>query len=288
MTLFELMGDDHAKRFDQPPEVKVRTPKLQLLIKEKELLGFFLTGHPMDAYRDVLMRLSCVPLHEIEKMDHDTIFRVALLVESVETRISAKNGRKFAITMISDGPDRYELPIWADQYEEKGHLLKENQLLYAVLQIDRREDIPKLSSRWFDDLTQVTEATIEACDKAYDKAKMMLTKVYPRNSHGSKTTSKGDATKGKRMEETPKKEPSRKERWLVKLDAEKVRLSHILKIKEIIRGSRGNTPLDFDFSVRGSSLGRVAIEANWGVDGSKELKERLQQLPIIFEIETSR
>lgn len=34
---------------------------------------------------------------------------------------------------ISDGMETYELPIWPDLYEEKGGLLEENQLLYAVL-----------------------------------------------------------------------------------------------------------------------------------------------------------
>ena len=35
-----------------------------MLRKEKELLGFFLTGHPMDEYKQVLQRLSCIPLQK--------------------------------------------------------------------------------------------------------------------------------------------------------------------------------------------------------------------------------
>ena len=54
--------------------------------------------------------------------------------------IASKSQKKFAILMISDGIERQELPVWSDLYEEKSHLLKENQLLYAVLQVDKKEE----------------------------------------------------------------------------------------------------------------------------------------------------
>lgn len=125
----------------------------------------------MESYRPILQRLSCIPLCELENCDHGQVVRAAFIVESVQTRISQKNQRKFAILQISDGAESYEVPIWPDLYEEKGSLLEENQLLYAVLQVDKREEALRLSCRWFDDLTKVDEQMVTACDKAYDRAK---------------------------------------------------------------------------------------------------------------------
>ena len=116
-------------------------------------------------------------------MAHDTVFRSAFIVESVQIRIAAKSQKKFAILTISDGIERQELPVWADLYEEKSHLLHENQLLYAVLQMDKKGEELRLSCRWLDDLTKADEEMIEACDKAYDKAKHQASRM----AHISKT-----------------------------------------------------------------------------------------------------
>ncbi|MBJ7448794.1 MAG: DNA polymerase III subunit alpha [Parachlamydiales bacterium] len=282
MTLFGLMGDDNEERFAKEPDVKIKTEKFYQLIKEKELLGFFLTGHPMDGYRELLQRLSCVPLHDTEKMDHDAIFRAAILIESIETRISSKNGRKFAITMISDGAERYELPIWSDLYEEKGHLLRENQLLYMVLQVDKREDVLKISCKWFDDLTQVNESTVDACDKAYDKAKLMAGRNFMKKE--SKLKDKEDIKKKPLppLKDMPKVKSTRLK---ISLNADRLQLSHVLSIKKILRQYAGSRPIDIDFESREKSLGVVAIESTWGIDGSVECIQALKAMDVVQMVE---
>src|SRR5690606_23084739 len=87
-------------------------------------------------------------------------------------RVSSKTQKKFAILMVSDGMDRYEMPIWSDLFEQKSLLLKENQLLYAVIQVDKKGDSLRLSCKWIDDLTKANEAMVEECDRAFDKAKL--------------------------------------------------------------------------------------------------------------------
>ena len=184
MSLFSLIGETSEDQFASPPKIKIHTSKENILLKEKELLGFFLTGHPMDAYKAILGRLSCVPLRRVEDMDHDTVFRSGIIVESVAVRFSSKSQRKFAILMISDGIESFELPIWPDLYEEKHYLLRENQLLYAVLQLDRSEGNIRLSCRWLDDLTKATDAMIRECDSAFDKAKFKIARLIQAKKNG--------------------------------------------------------------------------------------------------------
>ncbi|MFQ5729749.1 MAG: DNA polymerase III subunit alpha, partial [Waddliaceae bacterium] len=184
MSLFARIGDTPEEHFSKPPEVKIKIPKEKILLKEKELLGFFLTGHPMDSYMEILSRMSCVPLRRVESMDHNTVFRSAVLVDSVAVRFSSKSQRKFAILMVSDGMESYELPIWPELFEAKHFLLSENQLLYAVLLVDKSEGVPRLSCKWLDDLTKATNVMIEECDRAFDRAKYQITRAAqpPKNS----------------------------------------------------------------------------------------------------------
>lgn len=272
-SLFELMGESNESLFNDPPEVKFPTSKQQILLKEKELLGFFLTGHPMNIYKDILTRLSCIALRKVDTLDHNTVFRSAFLVETVRVLFSSKSQRKFAILMVSDGIESFELPIWPDLYEEKHELIRENQLLYAVLQVDRSEGSLRLSCRWLDDLTQANEETVRACDQAFDRAKFLATRA-------SQMRKKGNSAAEKKKEEKKVEQV----KLSLKLDANETRLSHVLEIKEMFESSRGKSPVQIDFIVDDRSIAALHIDQPWGVEITQELKDKLQKHPVLISL----
>ncbi|WP_068467055.1 DNA polymerase III subunit alpha [Candidatus Protochlamydia phocaeensis] len=284
LSLFSLMGDGLESRFANPPEVKQKTPSQEVLRKEKALLGFFLTGHPMDEYKGILQRLSCIPLRRIDQMDHDTVFRSAFIVESIQVRLSAKSQKKFAILTISDGIERQELPIWPDLYEEKSHLLQENQLLYAVLQVDKKGDELRLSCRWLDDLTKANEEMIEACDKAYDKAKHQITRhAYNASANGKNNGDKAKTEKNAKPA-TTKEEPAM-QTISIKLDADRARLSHILKLKNIFNECCGTTPVQILFHNQAKLLATLHIDGKWGIAFNEQVKQKICELDCVLAVE---
>ena len=161
--------------------MKKKTTKNQLLANEKELLGFYVTGHPMDDYKSILKKLSCLPFSKIHNLDDNTVFRTAFIINTVRIRVAAKTQKKFAILEISDGIEKFELSIWSDLYEEKSYLLIENQLLYAVLLKEDRNGEIRLSGKCLEDLTQINSQIIKLCDQTYDKAKWQLSKFSNNN-----------------------------------------------------------------------------------------------------------
>lgn len=269
LSLFGKIEKETEGRFATPPIVRNKRSPLEMLLKEKELLGFFLTGHPLDSYRVILNRLSCVSLAEVEDLGHDAVFRSAFIVESVQVRLSSKTNKKFAILMINDGMESYELPIWSDIYEEKPLLLKENQLLYAVLQVDKREETPRLSCKWLDDLTRADEEMIKDCDNAYDRAKMFIAR---QNKFG-----KGKEKEPKKEKPVEKKIEEPKT-FSLKFKAEAVRLSHILQAKEIFNEHRGSTPVQIEFMLEDDIIASVHIDSRWGVTITPQLQEALKAL----------
>ena len=199
-------------------------------------------------------------------MDHDTVFRAALIIETVETRISAKSQRKFAILTVSDGIERIELPIWSDLYEEKGQLLKENQLLYAVLQVDKKEETTRLSCRWFDDLTQANEGMIQACDRAYDHAKSMALRYAK-----AKKNPKAPEKKVEKMT-TPK---------LISLrfDADQIRLSQILMLKQLFTNAKGEMAIALEFEAQGRIIATVHVDSRLSIKLNDEIQQSIKQIP---------
>ncbi|MBU6446158.1 MAG: DNA polymerase III subunit alpha, partial [Verrucomicrobia bacterium] len=139
------------------------------------------------------------------------------------------------------------------------------QLLYGILQLERKEGGVQLSCRYLDDLAHVDEMRIKACDEAYDRLKAASRKT-PEPKW--KTKEKGPA---KVEKEEPKK-------VTIQLDADRVRLSEILAMKNLFRSHPGKSTLEIHFSTAKRRVGTVLIDAPWGVQADREFQEKLRAL----------
>ena len=97
------------------------------LTGEKETLGLFLTGHPIDDYEADLVELRCKRLGRLQA-DRKTI-RVAGMI--VETRmIQTKRGDKLAIVTLDDRTGRIDCTIFAALLEEVGEKLGKDEVVF--------------------------------------------------------------------------------------------------------------------------------------------------------------
>jgi DNA polymerase-3 subunit alpha len=282
LNLFSLI-EEEEKPFSSPPPVSKKSTPLQLFQREKELLGFYLTGHPMDSYKKVLGTLSCVPLFEVEQLPDGAIFRAAFVIETVQVKVSSKNQKKFAILMISDGMERFEVPIWSELFEEKGAILRENQLLYGILQMEKKEGGVQLSCRYLDDLTAVDEACMKACEEAYDKLKAQ--------SKAKSFEGKGKTAPKEKAPPTTTLEKEEIFKIKLQLNADQVRLSEILSLKQLFRSHPGKSTLELEFQSNNRRIGIVFIDSQWGVKGDhkpfqEQLKTHCAKLGIACRLET--
>jgi DNA polymerase-3 subunit alpha len=274
MDLFSLIEGEKQARFTTPPQVREKFSKQKIFKREYELLGIYLNGHPLDEFRSQMQRLSCVPFSEFEKLPSGSVCRIAFIIEGIVIKISAKSQRKFAILSISDGLGRFELPIWPDLFEQKGVLIQENQLLYAVVQKEAQEGNVRLQCRWLDDLTKADEAMVKACDEAYDMAKQQAKSFEMREKNKNFR-----ASTGKGSEPPMKKNPFQK--LMIHLDADLARMSHILALKDAFRTHSGEIPVEIAFMANASKLATIHIEQTWGVDYRKELESKISTLPSV-------
>jgi DNA polymerase III subunit alpha len=272
MNLFSLMDDEKDLRFKTPPAVKEKLSKQMIFKREYELLGIYLNGHPLDDFRQQMQRLSCVPFSELDKFPSGSVCRIAFIIEGIVVKISAKSQRKFAILTIGDGNGRFELPIWPDLFEEKGALIQENQLLYAVVQKEIQDGQMRLQCRWLNDLSKADEAMVKACDEAFDMAKQQA-KVFEmkeRNKNFRSTAAREQETKKKTFQQLN-----------IQLDADLVRMSHILALKDAFRAHSGEIPIEITFIAKRGKIGMLHIDQRWGVDYHKEVERKIALLPSI-------
>ena len=145
----------------------------------------------------------------------------------------------------------------------------ENQLLYAILQVDRREGDLKLQCRWLDELSKLNDQMITECDRALDQIRAQ-----------QRAAAQRDKKQGKKME---KKEVPTK--FFLRIDIDKVRFSHILELKALFRQFPGKTPLVVEFSSSTQSHGKIHVDQRWGITLEKELEMRLRKLSSVVNFE---
>ena len=122
-----------------PPEpafAKEEFSKSELLTFEKELLGLYVSAHPLDAHRDRLS-LFCTPLTQagsIEEGGHATVGgRVKKL-----RKIPTKNGSQMAFLTLEDGTGEVEVTVFPKALETAFGLLEEDRLLGLSLSAGER------------------------------------------------------------------------------------------------------------------------------------------------------
>jgi DNA polymerase-3 subunit alpha len=123
-TAAEASGDVYADYQHQMPwSLRER------LQGEKDTLGLYLTGHPIEEYQDELRGL--VKRRIVDLLAERGTQRVAGLVVEVRLR-KTKGGRNIASVVLDDRSGRIEATVFADQYEQ----LREKLVVDRVLVVD--------------------------------------------------------------------------------------------------------------------------------------------------------
>ncbi len=133
-------------------------PKDERLSHEKELLGFYVTGHPLDKYRTVLNsdRYNRIGLiDEIPIENPRERFPIAGMVRSVEARMT-KSGKPFGILTLEDFTGSCEVMLWSESFlpaRDAGCLVPGTIIkLKIAIQIDDRSGARRLTGSSIDPL----------------------------------------------------------------------------------------------------------------------------------------
>ncbi len=137
-------------------------PEKERLKLEKETLGLFLTGHPLDEYKDEINGLgNCKKLSDIAEDDGTKYRREAVtlagLVSSVRTQ-HTDNGKR-AFVQLDDNTAYYELLIFTDTFNQYGQLLEKDTciVLEGTLDTDQRTGKTRLRVEKIHDMKSVRE-----------------------------------------------------------------------------------------------------------------------------------
>ncbi|HZZ57603.1 MAG TPA: DNA polymerase III subunit alpha [Opitutaceae bacterium] len=93
---------------------------------EKELLGFYISGHPLDAFRGLAEALDTFPAEELAQQPGRTEFRLCGIAGAITKKLAKKDNRPWAAFTLATRSASIALNMFADAYAEYSGALAEN------------------------------------------------------------------------------------------------------------------------------------------------------------------
>jgi DNA polymerase-3 subunit alpha len=133
-----LFGDMH------PPTTRKRTvvpwSEHEKLSYEKELLGFYVSGHPLDAYVDLFAAKNYQPIASLAQLPDRSIFTIGGALIQIDKKFTRKEGKPFAVVWIEDLTGTIEVVIWNDVYIPIADTLETGRVIVIRGAVDARGD----------------------------------------------------------------------------------------------------------------------------------------------------
>ncbi|RJQ32924.1 MAG: DNA polymerase III subunit alpha [Actinobacteria bacterium] len=115
----------------------------QLLSYEKEMLGLYVSGHPLAGMEGVLNNFSDLALMYLKEQNDGVVKTVAGIVSRI-SQINTKKGDLMAFLTLEDLGGSVEVVVFPKIYEDKRAILAEDKLLTIKGRIDKKEDDVKI------------------------------------------------------------------------------------------------------------------------------------------------
>lgn len=128
-----------ARRFPSIEEV----PERRKLLWEKELLGIYVSGHPLDRYRKRITHYLANSIRDVRTMKEGSRVRVIGVINNLTLKRDRK-GKRMAFLKLEDLTSEIEVVTFSRLYEEFSSYLEEGKLVLLKGRLDMATDSPKI------------------------------------------------------------------------------------------------------------------------------------------------
>ena len=142
-SIFDLGPADDEKPKHHPPTPTDEFETNELLKLEKEVLGLYVSDHPLSAIRDQLRRKSDSTVGELERRRDGEVVTIGGIVSSLR-HMTTKRGDAMVFLQMEDITGGIETVVFNTLYEKVRELCVTDRILIVKARIDRKEGETKL------------------------------------------------------------------------------------------------------------------------------------------------
>ncbi len=220
----------------------------EILANEKELLGFYVSGHPLDNFRGHFDSSKITKIIEINEVDTtqkpQTIFLTGI-INTCAVKYSKKDNRPFATFTFEDFTGQIEMMAWSEEYEKFKELLVPGKVLGLRCRCMK------------DQRTEGNRVTMSDAKELQPKK--------ARNPNAATTVA----------EKAPPPPPAPPKPLLLRLDSRRHSQIDLERIHEVLLQHPGELPVIFEFAYNGGSRVRMEVGEEYRVTQTKDLVQKL-------------
>lgn len=121
-----------------PPRIAPCEPfgEIEKLRLEKDVVGFYISGHPLDQYKTDIEHFCTCPVDKIENFKNQEISVAGIVTKSIERQ--TKNGRSFGLFSIEDYDGSLDMALFGEDYLKNQHFLVPGQFIFITGKVQER------------------------------------------------------------------------------------------------------------------------------------------------------
>ncbi|THB68954.1 MAG: DNA polymerase III subunit alpha, partial [Spirochaetaceae bacterium] len=139
-----LFDNTDEEEFPQPEYLSIEEwPLRERLRHEKEILGVYFSGHPLDDYRDTWRRTCTCNLAHSDSFAHEKEVNILGLVTAFRT-IFTRKGTQMAFGTIEDFNGKIEFVLFQETLEKFREIVQEDAIIGIIGTVDTRREDPQI------------------------------------------------------------------------------------------------------------------------------------------------
>lgn len=145
LSFFDRFEDEESfkKTFQEIPNIP-EWPESQLLTYEKEMLGLYITKHPLARFENVIRTYSTCATTDLRgRKDGDEVL-LGGIISKAKFTVTKRTGEKMAIVTLEDLDGSVEALIFPATFAKAAALIKPDAVLFMKGRLSLREEEPKL------------------------------------------------------------------------------------------------------------------------------------------------
>jgi DNA polymerase-3 subunit alpha len=119
--------------------------KSMLLSYEREMLGLYVSDHPLLGIEHILRAASDMTISQLNDVNHDQIITIGGLITQVQRKVS-RQGTPWAIVTVEDLEGAVDVMFFSNSYATHGVNLVEDRVVAIRGRVDKREERPRISA----------------------------------------------------------------------------------------------------------------------------------------------
>jgi len=144
-SLFDLLEEPSNEDAAEALPPADPWPEHELLSAEKELLGIYMSGHPLTRYSELLELYRLHSIGQLGELPDEKLTRVGGIVADIRKRFTKKK-EPMAIVTLEDMDENVQVVVFPTAYQKFASFLLQDAPVMICGQVSRRDDPPSLQA----------------------------------------------------------------------------------------------------------------------------------------------